>query len=61
LNEHVTKDQILKFINQNKTFQFLLDLPDGLKSNIGENGIQLSGGERQRLAILKAFLKNQVF
>ena len=33
-------------------------LPQGLKTRVGEQGLQLSGGERQRLAIARAFLKN---
>jgi ATP-binding cassette, subfamily C, bacterial CydC len=33
-------------------------LPTGLKTRVGEQGLQLSGGERQRLAIARALLKN---
>lgn len=61
LNEKVTKQQILEFISKNRTFHFLLDLPQGLGTIIGENGIQLSGGERQRLSFLKAFLAQPNF
>lgn len=38
--------------------QFIGDLPQGLATLIGENGVRLSGGQRQRLAIARAFLKN---
>tara|TARA_Y100001968_G_scaffold37169_3_gene28529 strand:+ start:3018 stop:4856 length:1839 start_codon:yes stop_codon:yes gene_type:complete len=37
------------------------DLPMGLYTNIGENGIRLSGGQRQRLAIAKAFYRKCSF
>jgi ATP-binding cassette subfamily C protein CydD len=38
--------------------QFIVALPDGFDTRIGERGARLSGGERQRLAIARAFLKN---
>ncbi len=38
--------------------QFIDQMPDGLATVIGENGVRLSGGQRQRLAIARAFLKN---
>jgi len=38
--------------------QFILALPEGFQTRIGERGARLSGGERQRLAIARAFLKN---
>jgi ABC-type multidrug transport system fused ATPase/permease subunit len=38
--------------------EFILALPDGYATRIGERGARLSGGERQRLAIARAFLKD---
>lgn len=38
--------------------EFVLGLPNGYDTVIGENGATLSGGERQRLSIARAFLKN---
>ena len=38
--------------------EFVNGLPNGLNSEIGDNGVKLSGGQRQRIAIARAMLKN---
>jgi subfamily B ATP-binding cassette protein MsbA len=41
--------------------EFVDNLPDGLDTMIGENGLRLSGGQRQRVSLARAFLKNSPF
>lgn len=58
LGEEVSAEQIRIAAKAAHAMEFIDQLPEGLNTLIGENGILLSGGQRQRLAIARAILKD---
>lgn len=54
----VTLKQIKEAAQAANALDFILQMPNGFDTLIGENGVLLSGGQRQRLAIARALLKN---
>jgi len=53
-----SEEQILKAISAANVNEFIDQLPNGLQTQIGDQGILLSGGQRQRIAIARALLKD---
>ena len=53
-----TEDEIISAAKAANAHDFIMRLPKGYDSNIGELGTKLSGGEKQRLSIARALLKN---
>jgi ATP-binding cassette subfamily C protein CydD len=51
-------DELTEAARQAEAHRFILDLPQGYDTPVGEQAWRLSGGQRQRLAIARAFLKN---
>ena len=54
--QNVSRKEIENAARMAHVEEFLANLPDGLDSVIGENGLMLSGGQRQRIAIARAIL-----
>jgi ATP-binding cassette subfamily B protein len=51
-------DEVIAAAKAANAHEFIIKLPDGYNTTIGENGHTLSGGERQRISIARAILKN---
>jgi ATP-binding cassette, subfamily B, bacterial len=51
-----TREQIEQAAREAQAHEFIMALPDGYDTVVGERGVTLSGGQRQRLAIARAFL-----
>ncbi len=56
--EGASREAIITAAEAAHAMEFIRDLPSGLDTLVGENGILLSGGQRQRLAIARALLKD---
>lgn len=55
---NVSDEAIVKALEHAHAMEFIRELPDGIDTFVGDNGLKLSGGQRQRISIARAFLKN---
>ena len=53
-----TREEIIAAAKNANAHDFIMELPDGYDTDIGQRGIKLSGGQKQRLSIARVFLKN---
>ena len=56
--ENIAENDVLEALKTANAYDFVMELPNGLHTPIGEGGGKLSGGQKQRLCIARAVLKN---
>lgn len=56
--EDATYEEVVEACKNANAHEFIMSLPDGYNTYIGQRGVKLSGGQKQRLSIARVFLKN---
>ncbi len=54
----ISDEDIITALKQANAYDFVMKLPKGLDSEVGERGVKLSGGQKQRIQIARAILKD---
>lgn len=57
-NLDATEEEVVQAAKNANAHDFIMELPNGYHTYIGQRGIKLSGGQKQRLSIARVFLKN---
>ena len=53
-----TREEVIEAAKRANIDEFIMSLPDGYETYVGERGVKLSGGQKQRISIARVFLKN---
>ena len=53
-----TREEVIEAAKNANAHDFIMGMPDGYDTDIGQRGVKLSGGQKQRLSIARVFLKN---
>jgi len=55
---NATDEEVIEAAKKANSWEFISSFPEGIKTEVGDRGIQLSGGQKQRIAIARAILKD---
>lgn len=57
LDRKVAEEELMDALKKARLYEFVIGLPNGLDTEVGDRGVKLSGGEKQRVSVVRALLK----